>query len=278
MKAEILQLQQDNENLQTKLHNLVIARQQDKQKLSQLEKKLQEEKKNRLSLECQLNVERKAKKAEENIATKVSAVAATSKADCTDSCKIEKQELENDLKQLKRDLKAKDEQVRQINKEAQSLRQYKDSYGDNEILMSALSAMQEKNMQIENRLSAETKLKLNLFSSFGETKRQLDISQGKSLYSSCNSSNLLNSLSFFISFFSFLLALLLQKEKEIDELKSKIAEVMAVMPSVSSFTDLNNELCSPIIYNSKFLTNPRNENSIDPSTSTVYSTTSLDIN
>lgn len=44
--------------------------------------------------------------------------------------------------------------------------------------MSALSAMQEKNSHLENSLSAETRLKLDLFSALGDTKRQLEISQG----------------------------------------------------------------------------------------------------
>lgn len=45
--------------------------------------------------------------------------------------------------------------------------------------MSALSAMQDKNAHLENSLSAETRLKLDLFSALGDTKRQLEISQGK---------------------------------------------------------------------------------------------------
>lgn len=45
--------------------------------------------------------------------------------------------------------------------------------------MSALNAMQEKNHHLENSLSAETRIKLDLFSALGETKRQLDIVQSK---------------------------------------------------------------------------------------------------
>ena len=44
--------------------------------------------------------------------------------------------------------------------------------------MSALSAMQDKNAHLENSLSAETRLKLDLFSALGDTKRQLEIAQG----------------------------------------------------------------------------------------------------
>lgn len=45
--------------------------------------------------------------------------------------------------------------------------------------MSALSAMQDKNAHLESSLSAETRLKLDLFSALGEAKRQLEIAQGK---------------------------------------------------------------------------------------------------
>lgn len=43
--------------------------------------------------------------------------------------------------------------------------------------MSALSAMQEKNGHLEKSLSAETRLKLDLFSALDETKRQLEMTQ-----------------------------------------------------------------------------------------------------
>lgn len=50
---------------------------------------------------------------------------------------------------------------------------------DAEILMSALSAMQEKNSHLENSLSAETRIKLDLFSALGEARRQLEIRESK---------------------------------------------------------------------------------------------------
>lgn len=46
--------------------------------------------------------------------------------------------------------------------------------------MSALSAMQEKTQHLENSLSAETRIKLDLFSALGDAKRQLEIAQGRS--------------------------------------------------------------------------------------------------
>lgn len=119
-RAEIAQLQQDNENLQTKLHNLVTARQQDKQNVSQLEKKLQEEKKAKGGLENQLAAERKNKKAEEAATARALALATASRpGECTEGCKAKKRELENDLKQVRRELKLREEQLHQIDREAQ---------------------------------------------------------------------------------------------------------------------------------------------------------------
>lgn len=46
--------------------------------------------------------------------------------------------------------------------------------------MSALSAMQDKTQHLENSLSAETRIKLDLFSALGDAKRQLEIAQGLS--------------------------------------------------------------------------------------------------
>ncbi|KAI1294976.1 Macoilin [Halotydeus destructor] len=229
-KAEICQLQQDNENLQNKLHNLVTARQQDKQTVSQLEKKLQDEKKTKSTLESQLASERKIKKSSDESVARVSALATVTSGprtgECTESCKSKRRDVENDLKQVKRELKLREDQLRQMEREAHSLRQYKDSHGDTEILMSALSAMQDKNSHLENSLSAETRLKLDLFSALGDTKRQLEIAH----------------------------VMLAQKDKEIDELKSKIAEVMAVMPpTTSSYSTLENSLVSSILYNTRFM-------------------------
>ena len=55
------------------------------------------------------------------------------------------------------------------------LRQYKDAQTDSEVLMSALMAMRDKNAHLENNLSAETRLKMDLFSALGDAKRQFEI-------------------------------------------------------------------------------------------------------
>lgn len=42
-------------------------------------------------------------------------------------------------------------------------------------LQNALAVMQEKNSTLEKNLSAETRVKLDLFSALGEARRQLEI-------------------------------------------------------------------------------------------------------
>ncbi|KAL0275614.1 UNVERIFIED_CONTAM: hypothetical protein PYX00_003417 [Menopon gallinae] len=203
-KSELTQLQHHNDDLQTRLHGLVSARQLDKQAMSQLEKKLADERRARGSCEAQLAAERKAKKAEEAAAAQAVAIAtALNKGECTESCRARRRELEAETKQLKRELKLKEERILSSEREIQSLRQYRDNHSETEILMSALSAMQDKTTHLENSLSAETKIKLDLFSALGEAKRQLEIREN----------------------------LIRTQEKELEELKGKLAQVLAVMPT-----------------------------------------------
>lgn len=48
-----------------------------------------------------------------------------------------------------------------------------------EVLMSALAAMQDKNHSLEKSLSAETRFKLDLFSALGEARREVEIKDCK---------------------------------------------------------------------------------------------------
>nr|BAB22839.2 unnamed protein product [Mus musculus]BAB29359.1 unnamed protein product [Mus musculus] len=137
------------------------------------------------------------------------------------------------------DMKVKEEQIRELELKVQELRKYKENEKDTEVLMSALSAMQDKTQHLENSLSAETRIKLDLFSALGDAKRQLEIAQGQ----------------------------ILQKDQEIKDLKQKIAEVMAVMPSIT-YSAATSPL-SPVSphYSSKFVeTSP---SGLDPNAS-VY--------
>ncbi|KAG7226292.1 hypothetical protein INR49_003043 [Caranx melampygus] len=157
------------------------------------------------------------------------------KGECTDTLRRRITELETECKKLTMDIKLKEDQIRELELKVQELHKYKENEKDTEVLMSALSAMQDKTQHLENSLSAETRIKLDLFSALGDAKRQLEIAQGQ----------------------------ILQKDQEIKDLKQKIAEVMAVMPSISTSS------MTPVAphYSSKFMdTNP---SGLDPNAS-VY--------
>ncbi|KAM4631245.1 macoilin-1 [Polymixia lowei] len=239
LRSELGQLRQDNELLQNKLHSAVQAKQKDKQTISQLEKRLKAEQEARALAEKQLADERKRKKMEEATAARAVALAAATRGECTDSLRGRIRELETECKKINMDMKQKEEQIRDLESKCQELRKYKENEKDTEVLMSALSAMQEKTQHLENSLSAETRIKLDLFSALGDAKRQLEIAQGQ----------------------------IHQREQEIADLKQKIAEVMAVMPSLSYSTD--SSTLSPVTphYSSKFMDN--SPSSLDPNAS-VY--------
>ncbi|XP_026885011.2 macoilin-2 [Electrophorus electricus] len=239
VRVELSQLRHENELLQNKLHSAVQAKQKDKQTLGQLEKRLKVEQEARAAVERQLAEEKKRKKLEEATAARAVALAAASRGECTESLRRKISELETECKKLTLDIKVKEDMIRELELKVQELHKYKENEKDTEVLMSALSAMQEKTQHLENSLSAETRIKLDLFSALGDAKRQLEIAQGQ----------------------------ILQKDQEIKDLKQKIAEVMAVMPSITYSTDTSS--MSPVTphYSSKFMdTSP---SSLDPNAS-VY--------
>ncbi|KAM9340720.1 LOW QUALITY PROTEIN: macoilin-2 [Symphorus nematophorus] len=239
IRTELGQLRQENELLQNKLHNAVQAKQKDKQAVGQLEKRLKAEQEARATAEKQLADEKKRKKLEEATAARAVALAAASRGECTDTLRRRITELETECKKLTMDIKLKEDQIRELELKVQELHKYKENEKDTEVLMSALSAMQDKTQHLENSLSAETRIKLDLFSALGDAKRQLEIAQGQ----------------------------ILQKDQEIKDLKQKIAEVMAVMPSISYTADTSSMTPVAPHYSSKFMdTNP---SGLDPNAS-VY--------
>uniref|UniRef100_A0A3Q3J8L4 Macoilin n=1 Tax=Monopterus albus TaxID=43700 RepID=A0A3Q3J8L4_MONAL len=225
IRTELSQLRQENELLQSKLHNAVQAKQKDKQAVGQLEKRLKAEQEARASAEKQLTDEKKRKKLEETTAARAVALAAASRGECTDTLRRRITELETECKKLSMDIKLKEDQIRELELKVQELHKYKENEKDTEVLMSALSAMQDKTQHLENSLSAETRIKLDLFSALGDAKRQLEIAQGQ----------------------------ILQKDQEIKDLKQKIAEVMAVMPSISYTADTSSMTPVTPHYSSKFM-------------------------
>ncbi|KAG5317703.1 MACOI protein, partial [Pseudoatta argentina] len=199
-KGDIQQLQHDNDQLQSKLHGLVTARQLDKQTMSSLEKRIAEERKQRNICEASLLSERRARRAAEEARSAIPPPPPPLiRQECTDACKNRRSQMEQDLKNLRRELKLKEERCNALENDAARC---KENHRECEILLPALNALQDKNAHLENSLSAETRIKLDLFSALGEVKRQLEIRE----------------------------SLIRSQEKEIEMLKTKIAQDLAVMP------------------------------------------------
>lgn len=112
------------------------------------------------------------------------------------------EELEKEFEKAKKKLHEKDECCRSLENQILELQQNEKSAKETETLMSALAAMKEKNLMLEKSLSAETRLKLDLFSALGDVKRQLDLAH----------------------------SIIYKKEVEISELKSRVADVLSVLP------------------------------------------------
>lgn len=183
------------------------TRQQDRSSIATLERKLKSERDARQLAENQLREERKKAKADESTYRQQRDNIAVH-----ESCTTRRLELEEEMKQLREKVNEKEGKMKQLEEEVEELCTKRKEHDINllkketEDLVLALTAIQGKNTHLENSLSSETRLKLDLFSALGETRRRLELSQGQ----------------------------LLSKDQEIVSLKAKIAEVMAVMPLSSN--------------------------------------------
>ncbi|XP_051880808.1 macoilin-like [Pristis pectinata] len=224
VRSELVQLRQENELLQTRMHCALQAKQKDKQNIAYLEKKLRAELEGRALLEKQLMDAKRRKTDEASVLTRAVSLTASIRGDCTDTLKNRMKEMDAEYKQLQTELKVKDEHLRKVEQEVQELCKYKENEQDTEMLMAALSAMQDKTQHLETNLSAETRIKLDLFSALGDARRQLEIAQGH----------------------------IIQQDQEIEELKQKVAEVMAVMPGIT-YSVANTLSPATSHYSSKFV-------------------------
>lgn len=181
VKVDLSQLQYEHEQLQNKLQNTITSRQIDKQTILSLEKRINEEKRQRTACETSLISERRARRvAEDRLSITTTQQQQQSslhvRQECTDTCKTRRLQFEQEIKNLRRELKIKNDKCHGYEKETIHC---KDNHGENDILLGALSALQDKNSHLENSLSAETRIKLDLFSALGEAKRQLEIRESK---------------------------------------------------------------------------------------------------
>ncbi|XP_017267518.1 macoilin-1 isoform X2 [Kryptolebias marmoratus] len=203
LRPEVSLLRQSNMLLQSKILCLTKTKQRDKQTSAALEKKSRSEAEARLSAEKQL-AELQAQKLEE------AASAARSLTNRQEHCETQMlrkrvKDLETEFKQLQLEYQGKESRVVDLEREIEALGRYRCVEKETDMLLSTLSAMQEKAQHLEYNLSAETRIKLDLFSALGDARRQLEIAQDK----------------------------VKKQDREIREMKQKIAEVMAVSPGVS---------------------------------------------
>lgn len=91
-----------------RLHGLVTARQLDKQTMCSLEKRIAEERKQRTACEASLVSERRARRAAEEARIPPPPPPLV-RQECTDTCKSRRTQMEQDLKNLRRELKTKED-------------------------------------------------------------------------------------------------------------------------------------------------------------------------
>ncbi|XP_055088070.1 macoilin-1 [Periophthalmus magnuspinnatus] len=192
-------LREANMLLHTKLLCLGKTKQRDKQTSALLEKKTRAETEARLSVERQLS-ELQIQKQEEAAARSLS---STQEHPDTHMLRRRVRELEAQYQQLLREGHLTDTRLVELNRDLESLGQCRAVEQDTELLLSSISTLQEKAHQLELSLSAETRIKLDLFSALGDARRQLQIAHDK----------------------------LFRQEREVDEMKRRMAEVMALSPA-----------------------------------------------
>ncbi|XP_027195014.1 macoilin-1-like [Dermatophagoides pteronyssinus] len=176
-RNSIANYQQDIEHLQKKIQNYLQAKQQDRQTIQKLEKQLDDEKKrSKQSIEMQTVSEKKAKQVEENaarqiaMATAAAAAAANTRSStmgCSDNCRVKQRDFEIELANLRKELSAKDEQLR---RKELLIEEYKNN-GDR--LVSALTIIHDQNAQLETSLKLEKVIRAEIFATLEEAKRQM---------------------------------------------------------------------------------------------------------
>ncbi|XP_008395755.1 macoilin-1 isoform X1 [Poecilia reticulata] len=229
LRPEVSLLRQSNMLLQSKILCLTKTKQRDKQTSALLEKKTRAEAEGRLSAEKQL-AELQAQKLEE------AANAARTLTNRQEHCETQMlrkrvKDLETEYKQLQLEYQVKESRVVDLERDIEALGKYRCVEKETDMLLSTLSAMQEKAQHLEYNLSAETRIKLDLFSALGDARRQLEIAQDK----------------------------VKKQDREIREMKQKIAEVMAVSPGVSYVAPRPQvpQYLTKLLNSERYMLNPR---------------------
>lgn len=99
-----------------RFQELTAQRQQERQSLQTVERRLGEERRHRQSLESQLQNERKHRKQAEEKAARAS-------ADCGEQCKLKRQQMDHELRELRRELMSSEEAKHNAESASRSIEQ-----------------------------------------------------------------------------------------------------------------------------------------------------------
>lgn len=167
-------LKQENETLQSKINDLRIQREKERE---QLEKQLQDERKKRTDLELLLAKEKKLRETSSQAAKKSQINSIGPSANELNLKKIN--QLENENKELRDSCSKKQDTISNLESEIKNLSTLMQSNENVENLKEKLKKLEEKNANLQESLREETRFKMNLFSALGEAKRQIE-------YVNCN--------------------------------------------------------------------------------------------
>ncbi|CAF1457265.1 unnamed protein product [Adineta steineri] len=176
VRKDLDDLRAENTTLQSKYESVNTQRNRDKQRVIELEKTINEEKQNRQRLESQIKTEKTLTKKLQDDLTKLSLIPPRS--ECTEQCMKRRRDQENETREMRKLLNDKDERIKLLDNEIKTLLKYRESQADTEVLYQHYSQLKERNAHLQDSLSAETRIKLDLFSALGEVKRQLEIANG----------------------------------------------------------------------------------------------------
>ncbi|XP_051951995.1 macoilin-like isoform X2 [Xyrauchen texanus] len=228
LRPEVSLLRHANELLQNKIQCLTKSRQKDKQNCSVLEKKIRMETETRVVVEKQL-VEVRAQKFDEAFLLLRS---ASHRQEHSENQMLRKKakDLDSEYKQLQLEYQEKENRMVALENDVEILQRRRCTEQEADALLSALSSLQDKAQHLEYNLSAETRLKLDLFSALGDARRQLEIAQVK----------------------------IVKQDQEVNSMKQKLAEVMAVAPGMSYLAPRSSMPQYLKFFNSeRYMLNPR---------------------
>ena len=155
--------------LESRISSLLSTRAGEKATLSNLEKKFAEERRAKTEFQIKLETERKTKKE----------AASAERAEKQAQTRSEVSKLDAEIKSCRAELQSSRERCQMAEQDAYMLRKRLEQCGDPEVLQARLDVLKEKNRQIENSLSSESKLKMDLFSALGEAKRDISMKSCK---------------------------------------------------------------------------------------------------